>query len=91
MEPQRFPVHADMPHQFLVLSIEDALPLIAAIPIGILSGYMLTAVLLGAGLSLVYRRFQERRPRGWVLHWLYWHGVVPLKSLPNPFQRRIYP
>ena len=46
-------------------------------------------VLLGLALSRLYGRFRDSRPDGFVLHWAYWHGLVPLaaRSCPNPFSR----
>lgn len=92
MQEQEFPTDADLPAQILVLSAADAMPLVLGFGVGIFTEAIVTCILLGCVSAFAYRKFQERRPRGWIWHWAYWHGIIPQpKNLPNPFSRRTYP
>jgi len=79
----------DDPPSLLLWRLDDLIPLILMLMIGILADRLLLFVLFGLGLSRLYGRFRDSRPDGFALHWAYWHGLVPLaaRSCPNPFSR----
>jgi conjugal transfer pilus assembly protein TraL len=41
----------------------------------------------------LYRRFRDGRPDGFILHAIYWVGLLPTKAktIPNPFIRSYLP
>ena len=89
----RLPRHVDMPQLIIAWTIDEVLPVVALLILGIFTEYFFTCLIAGVGLMQVVRRFRESKPDGYLLHWLYWHGMVPMNapSVINPFQRRIDP
>ena len=87
------PRHADMPQLILMWTIDEVVPFMVLFVIGILTDYVITCCLIGAGLTLAFRRFRDSKPDGFLLHYLYWHGLPVLKGTAaiNPFQRWILP
>ncbi|TOF20049.1 conjugal transfer protein TraL, partial [Vibrio parahaemolyticus] len=49
--------------------------------------------LLGLVTTKLYRRFRDGRPDGFILHAIYWAGLLPTKAktIPNPFIRSYLP
>jgi conjugal transfer pilus assembly protein TraL len=87
--PLDLPQGVDAPPSLLLWRLDDLIPLILMLMVGILADRLLMFVLLGLALSRLYGRFRDSRPDGFALHWAYWHGLVPLaaRSCPNPFSR----
>lgn len=85
-----FPRHLDMPHQLLWWGVDELTVVFVFIAIGVIQGAFITGMALGVAAMVVYRRFRGRNPAGYVLHWAYWHGLVPIKGR-NPFQRKVLP
>ncbi|MFT0213086.1 type IV conjugative transfer system protein TraL [Pseudomonas sp. F1_0610] len=50
-------------------------------------------ILLGLVTTKLYRRFRDGRPDGFILHAIYWAGLLPTKAktIPNPFIRSYLP
>jgi conjugal transfer pilus assembly protein TraL len=88
-----YPKYLDDPPTLLLWRLDDLMPAVIALVIGILIGHPLVLTLAGFGAGYGYRRYRESRPDGFALHWLYWQGLMPLKarSTPNPFARRFAP
>lgn len=91
MEKLEFPQYADDAVRLLMWTPQEIIPMATAFVFGIASDQMLICLSLGLAFSWMYSRYSAGKPEGYVLHWLYWKGVVPLKgrSFINPFVRRI--
>jgi conjugal transfer pilus assembly protein TraL len=87
------PHRIDDPPMFLLWSLYDMIGFILIVLLGIATSQLLVSILLGLVLMRLYRRHRERRPEGYILHWLYWYGLIPVtaRSIPNPFCRRWVP
>lgn len=89
MQPVELPQGVDQPPSLLLWRLDDLIPLLLMLVIGILSDRLWLFLILGFLLSRLYGRFRDSRPDGFALHWCYWHGLLPLqaRSCPNPFSR----
>lgn len=89
----RIPRHVDLPQLILAWTIDEILPLVVLLVVGIVTDWFVSCLALGIALLTLVRRFRESKPDGYLLYWLYWHGLLPLRarSTINPFQRRIDP
>lgn len=90
------PKSIDDPPLLLLWRVDDLAPIVLTLVVGILTGSPRTLfqlLLLGVLLVRLYTKFRERRPDGYALHFLYWHGLLPLRgrATPNPFARRWLP
>ena len=93
MEPVSIPSYIDDPSHFLLWSADEIAPLMLGLVIGILTGQALLLCLLGLAVTRLYRRFRDGHPDGYLLHTLYWAGLLPTKAqtIPNPFIRAYLP
>ncbi len=95
-EPIEIPKSIDDPPTILLWRIDDLVPIVVCLIIGIFMGRPATLfgmLLIGVLLVRLYSKYRERRPDGHALHALYWWGLIPLKgrTTPNPFIRRWAP
>jgi conjugal transfer pilus assembly protein TraL len=93
MEPVRLPTKVDEAHQFLLWSSDEMIPLLTLFIIGILLEQALLFTAIGFFLTSIYKKYKNSRPDGYLLHYLYWVGLVPSKSktMVNPFIKRFIP
>jgi conjugal transfer pilus assembly protein TraL len=93
MKELDFPRHLDDPPMLLIWRMDDLMPVVLGLCAGILTDWMLPMLLAGVGASYGYRRFRDSKPDGFILHKLYWWGLIPLqgRSIPNAFSRRFAP
>lgn len=91
MQPVPFPRYADAPNMILLWTTEEAMPVLIGIVIGVINGSLILPLLIGVGITTMFRRFRETKPDGHILHLLYWHGLMKAQGAPNPFLRWIYP
>ncbi len=87
------PRTVDEPPYFLLWRVDDFVPPVLFLVIGMLAGAALAFAGIGVALSLFYRRYREGRPEFYVLHALYWSGLWPARghSFPNPYCRVFEP
>ena len=92
-QPVEIPRHVDDPPTLLLWRIDDLVPVVLMLVLGILADQLLVFVLLGIVLVRLYGRFRDSRPDGYALHWAYWAGLLSLRgrTTPNPFIRRWLP
>jgi len=88
-----FPRYIDDPPTLLIWRMDDLMPAVLSLVIGILTGQLLLFLLVGGGLSHGYRKFRDRAPDGYAIHMLYWWGILPFdaRSIINPYARRHLP
>jgi len=93
MEPIKLPRDLDKPQTVLFMTAEDLIIFSILFVIGMMLSHPFPFGAFGLGLVFVFRRFREGRSDGYLLHVLYWIGLLPVKgkSVVNPFQRTIYP
>jgi len=93
MESMQFPRYLDAPQRFLFWTVDQIVPFATLALIGMLMKMLFVCVILGAILSWGFARFRDSRPDGYMQHFAYWYGLLPLKgrSCINPFSRLIYP
>ena len=92
MDAIRIPHRIDEPPHFLLWSAEELAPTALGLMLGIIVDHPTICFAAGLVVSSLYKRFQESRPDGYLLHLLYRSGFLPSRerSFPNPFIRR-YP
>jgi conjugal transfer pilus assembly protein TraL len=89
----RMPKRLDDPDQLLLWPMDEFAFVATIFGIGI-TAHQLTACIVVIFFSLKgYRRYREGRPRGYLLHLLYWYGFAGRETvtLRNPFIRNFYP
>lgn len=91
MQNVPFPRFADAPNMVMLWTAEEVMPVFLGVIIGVINGSIFIPLMLGIGITTVFRRFRETKPDGYILHLLYWHGLMSAKGAINPFQRRILP
>ena len=94
--PLDIPTSIDDPPLLLLWPVDDLALIVLTLVVRILTGSPRTLyqlLILGVLLVCLYTKFRERRPDGYALHLLYWHGLRPLRgrTTPNPFARRWLP
>jgi conjugal transfer pilus assembly protein TraL len=72
MQPLELPHGVDDPPSLLLWRLDDLIPLILMLVIGMLTDRLVMFLLLGLVLSRLYGRFRDSRPDGFALHWCYW-------------------
>ena len=95
-DPTEIPKYIDDPPLILLWRVDDLVPIVLCLVIGIFTGSpgtMFKLIVLGVLLVRLYSKYRERRPDGHALHFLYWYGLLPLRGriTPNPFFRRWLP
>lgn len=89
MEQIEMPRFTDDPPTVLLWSIDELVPLIAGLVLGMQAGQALFFTTLGFLCMHIYRKYMDRSPDGYILHMLYWHGfsLSSGRTVPNPFIR----
>ena len=87
--PVQIPRHVDDPPTLLLWRIDDLVPMVLMVSLGILADQLLLFLVLGLLGVRLYGRFRQSRPDGYALHWAYWAGLLRLKgrTTPNPYIR----
>lgn len=95
MDRVPFPRDVDAPQRFLLWTMDQFIPFAAFLGLGIFFHALFTAIVLGFIVSWGFARFKDSKPDGFLVHFCYWHGIIPsskkLRIGINPFIRRIYP
>jgi len=92
-QPVEIPRQVDDPPTLLLWRIDDLVPVVLMLVLGVLADQLALFLLLGVVLVRLYGRFRDSRPDGYALHWAYWVGLLHLRAptTPNPFIRRWLP
>lgn len=89
-EQLSLPRAIDDPPQLMLWSADELMPMLTCVGIGIMINHFFVMLFVGVALWRLLRRFKDSRPDGYMLHFVYWLGLVLSRSrvLPNPFRRR---
>ena len=87
------PRRIDDKPRMLFWTADEAVPFLVLTVVGMAINQLMLCILLGLAASWLFRKYRDRHPDGYLLHALYWYGVLPLRArcLINPFLRRILP
>lgn len=89
MQPLFMPRNLDDQMTILLWPADELLPVFACLVVGVLISQK--AVCLGIGLVVMkmFRKLKEGRQDGYLLHLLYWRGMIAGKArtMPNPYIR----
>lgn len=83
----------DDPPHLLLWSADEIAPMLLGLVIGMIIGKAFICFLVGLAVTKIYSRFRDNHPDGFLLHLLYWAGLLTTKarSMRNPFIRRYLP
>ena len=89
MHPLYMPRYLDEPMTVLMWPADEVIPVIACLSVGILIQQKLICVVIGIVAMRFFRKMKEGNPDGYLLHALYWAGLIKgnARTLPNPFIR----
>lgn len=94
MKPTIIPTRQDDPAWFLFFRLDEILPFLILLIIGIVTHNTIPCLLIGWVFSYIYKKLNSKFPRGFVLHWLYGKGVYVFsasRTLRDPFNRKFLP
>jgi conjugal transfer pilus assembly protein TraL len=88
----QIPTRIDDPMQALFWTVDEFIPFSIIAGIGFATGNLTICILLAMIAVKLYRKYREGRPQNFILHWLYWYGIIPFKSqtFRNPFIRKYF-
>lgn len=81
----KIPRYIDDPGQFFFWEMDEAGIVIVILMIGMVLHFFFIGMFLAAGAGLGYARLKHGKPRGFFLHFLYYHNVLDLKGLPPAY------
>ncbi len=86
----RMPRHLDDPDKFLWWEMDQAGLAVSVFAVFMIMGMMLTGVVMGVVVGMLYGRAKSGRPRGFMSHLAYWYLPfdMGLKRTPPSYVRR---
>lgn len=89
MRPLFMPRHLDEPMTVFLWPADEIIPVLACLAVGILINQKLICLIIGIIAMKFFRKMKEGNPDGYMLHALYWSGLMTGKArtMPNPFIR----
>lgn len=93
MSEIEFPRYNDLPPRFLFFSIDQTIVVATGVAFGAVTKNLLPALIVCVIVAWAIGRWREARPDGYMVHMLFWYGVLPAKgrSVLNPFLRKVLP
>jgi len=93
MKPVQIPRRIDEPPHLLLWSADELAPMLIGLVVGLVLGEALICTVIGLLVTNLYRKFRDSTPDGYLLHMIYWTGLLTTKarSMVNPFIRRFFP
>jgi conjugal transfer pilus assembly protein TraL len=88
--PIRMPRYCDDGMMFMMWSADELLPGFAIFLLGVMINQKIICLVVAIVATKMFRRMKEGNPDGFLLHSLYWIGLVDskrVKSMPSPFVR----
>ena len=90
-EPVKIPAYIDEPPYLLFWRMDEVLPIGVGLVAGILLAQLTICMLVGVVLARFYRRYCDNRPKGYMLHAVYWYmgrvGFKQHRTFPNSYER----
>lgn len=93
MNKLTLPRGVDEPQHVLFWRADDFAVFGACYCVGLLANQLIIFLLLGFVGSYWMRKHRESHPDGYLRHFLYWHGLLPIKARGalGPFHRKVLP
>lgn len=93
MKPTEIPQHQDDPQWIIIWPVDELAPIVILASIGILIEQAFVFTVVGFAIARFYRVAKSSHHNGFVLHWLYAHGLLisGSKTLKNTYNRRFIP
>lgn len=93
MEPVQQPIYLDEPIQILLWSIDEVVPIISGLVIGVAISQAFICLLLGVAMTHFYRRFRDNHAASYLQHLFYRWGFSfsKARTVTNPFIRNWTP
>lgn len=87
------PIYADEPPHFLLWAVDEIMPILLGLGVGILMGHIFIATVIGFVVSHFYKKFRDQHAGGYLYHLLYWYGFgfTRSPSFINPYIRILFP
>ncbi len=91
--PIPIPARIDEPPHLMLWSLDELMPMIVGLLVGIIVEQKLICVFAGFLLTKAYIKFRDSTPDGYMLHLIYAYGFWPSKSktMINPYIKRLFP
>lgn len=92
MKPVIIPTRHDDPAWFLFCRLDEAAPFLAFACLGVIFKHFIYGIIIGLTFSYLYKRYNAKFPKGFVLHWAYGKGLYLFsltRTLNNPFNKRL--
>jgi len=92
-KPIEIPQHQDDPQWIMIWPIDELLPLVIGLCFGLFIGQVFICTAIGFVISRFYKKAKSSHHNGFVLHWLYGHGLLWTKNrtLKNTYNRKFIP
>ena len=92
-KPTEIPQHQDDPQWIIIWPIDELLPIAILSGVGLLFEQLTICFLIGIGIAKAYKYAKSSRHNGFVLHWLYAHGLAlsRSKTMQNTYFRKFIP
>ena len=81
----KIPRYIDDPGQFFFWDMDEAGIVIVILMVGMIFKFFFTGMILAVGAGMSYARLKHGKPRGFLLHFLYYQNVMDLKGLPPAY------
>ena len=79
----RVPLYLDEPPTFLGLRPDEAVVFLLIFIPSFLMNWLLFGVLIGAGVTVMVKRWRGGKPEGFLVHFAYRHGIPsPVRGVP---------
>tara|TARA_R110001583_G_scaffold1028_1_gene8890 strand:+ start:11816 stop:12100 length:285 start_codon:yes stop_codon:yes gene_type:complete len=94
MKPVKIPQRIDEPPHILMWSADELAPMLLGMVVGVMIGKAFICIAVGYLITNVYKKYRDNHPDGYLLHILYWWGLMGKKnshSFKNPYARDYLP
>jgi conjugal transfer pilus assembly protein TraL len=81
----KIPRYIDDPGQFFFWDMDEAAIAIVILMMGMIFHFFFTGLILAIAAGTSYAKLKHGKPRGFFLHFLYYHNVLDLKGLPPAY------
>ena len=79
----------DDPMTFFFWEIDEIVVIAATIFIGIIINMLFALGIAGIICAYILRKIKKNSSEGVMIHFLYWHGFIPLRNCPKSYIREL--